>query len=730
MLSERRPPTANGRVTAFLESQRGLMSYYAAEGNSVAATWPKQSSGDSRSGSPMLVPRAAAAKDDEPRNMVRSATPDKPVLSFPIDTDESLISKSQKPRPINPSKSTRATPIKSRASQRKSMDQDKCSDDEPERLQRLEQRRNRRRTRRYAMGVAQGATSRGDNASETDLSRKTNIQQKSQSTDKIDKKKGKAKVTPALLLMQNFSSQSLGKSRLTMRPSPTVGVFNKGKNSGIIMKKGERTGRLVPDIVFSESRFLNKIPSARNIDEDTEDDLDCSDDHSVHSLTERACLQKNRVIKPSQTPNHKAIMDQISCSGSPVQSSRSIREESPPWDIEETVPSSPSSAKSANRSPDNVSPTSQKDVTVSTVRSAWASKLRNPGPHTPVTPDNANSAPGSQLSQVPPARPQTTSAYFSPIGAQEPQSAIALPIELDVPEDKQHDHQVDSYPIATLDPDNSPSTPECLQLEHDHFILASRNTCTSTPEVCLPLDDTLPSWPPSLVINPRDDVIQYESDYEIRAERGVRNYPTQQHTKCVDWSNSHTWNNPDILGLNQYAHPCNTFPAGEVEFHEIHSNLDYDVQFDGEANYSNDEAEYSYGDCEDFYADTAYANMNMDVHTLPGEHDDLGSSNNLEEGISLGGLGNHKLYTEDIQERESYHPVEWFAVEGTTIEYLDPVQVDPELDGTVYEDESMEAEDEWTEQTPRLVRIITEASLRDDLVKSIGEHWSAAHRLY
>ncbi|CAE6449808.1 unnamed protein product [Rhizoctonia solani] len=731
MLSERRPPTANSRVTAFLESQRGLMSYYAAEGNSVAATWPKQSSGDSRPGSPMLVPRAAAAKDDGPRNLARSTAPDEPVLSFPIDTDESLISQSQKPRPANPSKSTRAAPIKLRASQRKSMDQDKCSDDEPERLQRLEQRRNRRRARRYAMGVAQGATSRGDNASETDLSPKTNIQQKSQSTDKIDKKKGRAKVTPALLLMQNFSSQSLGKSRLTMRPSPTIGVFNKGKNSGKIMKKGERTGRLVPDIVFSESRFLNKVPSAHNIEEDTEDDSDCSNNHSAHSLTERSRLQKNRVIKSSQTPNHKVIMDEISRSVSPAHSSRSTREESPPWDIEETLPSSPSSAKSVNFSTDNVSPTAQKDITVSTARSAWASKLRNPGPHTPVILDDTNSAPGSQLTQVPPAQPRTTSTYFAPIDSQEPQAPVASPIELDGPEDKKHGHRVDSYPIAPLDPVNPPSTPECLQLEHVHLLSDSGNGCMSTPGTCLPLTGTVPSWSPSAVTNPQDDDIQYGSDYEIGTEREVRNYFTQEQAKCVDWSNNHIRNDPDILGLDPYARPCNIFSSSEVEFHEIHSDLDYDVQFNNEANYSNDEAEYPYEDCEDFYTDTAYMNRNMGVHKLLGEYDDLGSSDKLEEGISLRGLGNHELYVEDLQEQESYHPDEWFTTEdNTAMEYLDPAQVDPELDDTACEDQFIETDVEWTEQTPRLVRVITESSLQDDLVKSMNGHWSAAHRLY
>ncbi|KAJ1311036.1 hypothetical protein OPQ81_009542 [Rhizoctonia solani] len=731
MLSERRPTTATGRISAFLESQRGLMAYYAAEGKSVSATWLKESSGDSRSGSPMLAPRAAAAKDDRLRS---NASPDKLVPAFSRDMHESSISQSKKPRPANSSTSTRAVPVKSRASQRKSVDQVQCSDDEPERLQRLEHRRKRRQTRRYAMGVAESATERGDKASEMDLSCKTNNKrQKLQSPDKMNKKRRKAKVTPALLLMQNFSSQSLGKSRLTVRPSPTVGVFNKGKNSGKITNKGERAGKLVSDIVFSESRFLNKASSARSSDGDTGDDSDASGDHSAHSLTERARLDKNRQIRSSQHPSHKVIVDQISCSGSPVHSSRSIREESPPWDIEEIAPSSPSSAKSVSRSSDKVysaNPTVQKDVIINTKYSVWASKLRDPGPRTPTMPDNVGSAPGSYLPGAPSAQPRTTSAYFVPIRAPgEPQIPVAPPIELDKLVDKHQRHQPISCPVAAPDPVNPPSTPECLWLEDAHLLSVPENASTGTPRMCMTPNNIHSPCFLQPATHLQDSDVQFEWEYEIDSEpkRGLQDCYIPEPTKSVEWTNERIWNDSDIPGWSEY-HSDGVFPLEEVEFHEVHSHLDYDgLSLQNKGEYCTNDTEYPYVDSKYVY-ETKYLGGNTQGYELQRVDDSL-EYGSFEEG-SLAGLGNHNSYMEVTQEQESYHPIKWSTVDDLTMEHPDPAWIDPELDERLVEDGLMEAEDEWAEYTPRLVHVITEASLQDDLIKSTSRHWSTAHRLY
>ncbi|KDN43519.1 hypothetical protein RSAG8_06108, partial [Rhizoctonia solani AG-8 WAC10335] len=612
MLNERRPPTANSRISAFLESQRGLMSYYAAEGKTVAATWPKQSSGDSFPASPMLVPRAAAAKGDGLPTMVHSVSPDEPVPTFPIDKKESSMPESQKPRPANSSKSTRVVPVQL-GTQRKSIDRDQCSDDEPERLHSLF----------IDMGITDAAKSYC-----------WSIQQGQE-------------------LWQNNE---------------------------------ERTGGEV-DIVFSESRFLGKTPSARDGDEDIEDDSDSSDDRSAHSLAERARRQKDGAINSSQRSSNKVVLDQTSRSGSPVPSSRSIREESPPWNIEETIPSSPSSTKA----PDNGHSTSstQKDITVSTERSVWASKLRNPGPHTPAIPDNTNSTSGSHLPRAPPTQARTISAYFAPIAMlEEPQLSVAPSIELDRLENKQPDHRVDSCSIAAPDSADPPSTPECLQLEHARLLSAPGNTYMRALEECLPLNEAPATRPLSPATDPQDDDIQSEWDYgvEPQPDRGVQGHFTLGHTKRPSCANEYIWNDSDIPGWEQYPHSRNAFPVEEAQFHEAHPNVDYDVPFEDRVKCSNEEPEYLYEDSECFYED--------------GEYLDRNGSYTLHQGDGDLEYDDYNLHMEVVQEQEPDQPIEWSPIGDTTLEDFDPDQADPELDNMMVQDESMETEDEWIEQTP------------------------------
>lgn len=477
--------------------------------------------------------------------------------------------------------------------------------------------------------------------------------------------------------------------------------------------------------MFSESRFLNKTPSTRNADEDLEVDSDYSDDHSVHSLKERARRQKNRGIKPSQQSSNQVVMDQASRSGSPVSSSRSIREQSPPWNIEETIPSSPSSAKPASNPPDNGhSAPVQKDITVSTERSAWASKLRNPGPHKPEMPDNTISASGSHLPQAPPAQHQTVSAYFAPIVTQrESQLSAAPSIELDRPEDRLLD-QVDSGSIATPDSADPPSTPECLQLEHARFLSApgdtyvqaldgsSSNRIPTSPATNLQADDVQPTW-------------NYEM--EPQPERGVKSHFTVGRTKRMGWANEHIWNDSDIPGWEEYPHSCNSFLV-EAQFHDVHSNVDYDALVEDRVTYSNGEAEYLYEESECAYEDGEYLDRNIGAYTLHQEDDDF-EYGDYEEETPLERLNDRNPHMEVEQEQELYQSIEWPTIDDT-IEDLDPDQAYPELDEIMVQDESMVTDDEWAEQTPRLIRVITEASLQDDLIKSMSGHWSVAHRLY
>jgi hypothetical protein len=137
MLSEHRQAVANGRIGAFLASQRGLMTYYAAEGRAASATWLNADAGDPHPGSPMLVPRAVVAKDDELRTMACSATSDESGASSPIDIDGPSSSISHphiEPNPDSPSKATRVIPVELVPAQCKSTDRGHSPDDESERL--------------------------------------------------------------------------------------------------------------------------------------------------------------------------------------------------------------------------------------------------------------------------------------------------------------------------------------------------------------------------------------------------------------------------------------------------------------------------------------------------------------------------------------------------------------------------------------------------------------------
>ncbi|CUA73854.1 hypothetical protein RSOLAG22IIIB_01373 [Rhizoctonia solani] len=707
MLSDRRPPTANSRISAFLESQRGLISYYAAEGKSVAATWPKQPSGDSCPASPMLVPRTAAAKDNGFSTIAHSATPEP---AFPADKQEYSIPESQKHRPAQ-LKSTRVVPVQLKTSRRKSIGRDQCSDDEPDRLQRLEQRRNRRRTRRYAMGVAEGATNREDEASEMD-------------------REGEGQGHPCIVIDAEFLIAKFGEIAFDDTAKSDCWRIQQGQE---LWENHEdwTAGRLVPDIVFSESRFLNKTASARNDGGDIEVDSDCSDDHSAHSLEERARQQKNWATKSGQRSSNKAVLDQVSRSGSPTPSSRSIREESPPWNIEETISSSPSSAKSAVRSPDNghsTSPSVQKDVTISTGRSVWASRLRNPGPHTPAIPDSANSASGSHLPRAPPAQNRTVSAYFAlKTTPEEPQHSAAPSIELDRLEENQLGHRVDSFHIATPDPVDPPSTPECLQLEYARLLPAPENPYIRGPEVLSPLTEAVTTGPLSPAINPQDDGIQewnYEIEPEPEPERGVQTHFTVGRTKRMDWASEHVWNDSDIPGWEEYPRSQNIFPTEEAQLYKIHSDLDYDIPFEG-VECSDGEARYLYEGSECVYENGEYLE-NVGAYTLRQgdgnlEYDDLEGETLFEE------LDDYNPQMEVVQDQEYHQPTEWPI--DDTIDF-NPDQTNAELDQMTVQDEPMETDDEWTEDAPRLIRVITEASLQDDLIKSMSGHWSAAHKLY
>ncbi|KAF8760891.1 hypothetical protein RHS01_00538 [Rhizoctonia solani] len=635
MLSERRPPTVNSRVSAFLESQHGLMSYYAAEGKAVTATWPKQSSRDLRVGSPILVPRAATAKGNDICTTLNREAPDETVPACRIDTDKSSadpMAVLPKSNPVKSPKSARVAPSKSMNPPRKSVGRDQGSDDEPERLQRLEQRRNRRRARRYAMDVAEGATNRRDDASEIDLSCKVSKRQKLQPEDKTSKKKERVKNAPALLLMQKFSSQNLGKSRLTVN-----------------------LGAAKPN-------------------------------------PQRACREKDRALKSSQHSSTKALMNRVARPGSPTgsSSSRSVREHHLPGPSKKPRFQLRNSCQRVSTAPVNTDP-----------------NPRSFPPH-------------------PPAQTRTTSAYFASMVTQEQSQLSTAPLsELDGAEDKRTSRKKIYRTSGSLYSGNPPSTPECLQQSKwTQFPSPLETTCMHGLDTTFPGNNTIYAQFCPLPGSFQEGSAHNEwRTEEIESQEGM-SYGVLEPAEYMEQPSGCGWNGPGIPNQDKWIPSHGAFSIDEDEDYEIHSDtLGKDTPFYAGAQVLNEDTGYSYEDTEFVHEDTDYLDQSMEAdHMFRQDVDDLGYID-YEDDFSEG----YNAYMEPAREHALYNPSKWCA--NDLVESVDPICIEPEPD-TLDQSEIAEAEDEWAEQAPRLLHVITEESLQDDLIRSMNGHWNAAHRLY
>ncbi|KAG8725975.1 hypothetical protein FRC12_023833, partial [Ceratobasidium sp. 428] len=240
-------------------------------------------------------------------------------------------------------------------SQLKPEDRDLILHDESERTKRLAQRRNSRRVKRAAMNgadedaISDAASSQGDARQPKKKRQKTAPKSKSK----------KDKVAPALLLMQTFSGQGMSKSRMTMKPSKSVGVFNKGKASAKVQTKSRRPGRPKPDVAFSESAFLNQVRprsehDASADDSNNSDDLDDSEVHSDHSTIERRNRRNTKsTLQPfhNGSPRERIPVDHDDTKSSALSSTATVREASPPWDVEEQIDTACNSKVAPAQSP-------------------------------------------------------------------------------------------------------------------------------------------------------------------------------------------------------------------------------------------------------------------------------------------------------------------------------------------------------------------------------------------
>ncbi|KAK4997449.1 hypothetical protein LTR66_003144 [Elasticomyces elasticus] len=84
-----------------------------------------------------------------------------------------------------------------------------------------------------------------------DTSKRRTARREKKSTEKRRKTK-KTRENLSTGLVQSFHAKNVPKNRLTLKPSANLGIFKKGRASS------PRRGRGLPDLVFSEMRFLQK----------------------------------------------------------------------------------------------------------------------------------------------------------------------------------------------------------------------------------------------------------------------------------------------------------------------------------------------------------------------------------------------------------------------------------------------------------------------------------------
>ncbi|KAG9104547.1 hypothetical protein FRC06_001327 [Ceratobasidium sp. 370] len=698
-LTDHRHTPVTGRVQTFLDSQRGLTSFYAAEGKQIAATWTDLGLGDSRPQSPMLVPRAAAAMEDELCATTHITPPDKHGAP-PRHSSHSTAKPLPTPKRISHSKIVPPRQIKSRNSgdaQLEPVDQDLTPDNESERSKRLAQRRNRRQARQAAMNAAdedaisEAASSQGD-ASQPKKKRQKIVPKS------IPKK---AKVAPALLLMQTFSGQNMGKSRLTMKPSTSVGVFNKGKASAKIQTKPQRAGGPGPDIVFSESAFLNKTRPTCSEDGTSGDDSDDSAAHSDYSIMERA--NHRNVESVSQLPDNRTSSKRVpaahnSVGGNTLPLTGSVREDSPPWDVEEQPALSRDSKNTSPRRSSLPSlPSKPKTAVVGVSQCSWSSKLRKP-----ETSQGVSSLPLPPKPSI--EKRQTTSTYFSATRV-----SVEPPVAPSLPPDGETD------PITSVTPDKivwaSPrsytdhlGSPEnralsLSDMSHDymhtpHIPLSSCHSPTNSME--LPLHGG-----------------RFETDF-TDADGG--------YEECLLGVPNHH----EPPSFNYHGHDARHMllldtDRGPLDWNEIGSECGLLLDESHDPHDEQEGAEYgTYGYCG-YEGGSSYPPTGEDFgregfrEGVYAEHEE-GVEYGLSEVLDGTGIDEQGLCWAVAEEDGQLGPL------PGELGFNDPALID--------EDDDAAFEDRTEEPAPSLVRIITETSLENDLMKSISNHWGTAHRLY
>ncbi|KAG2056507.1 hypothetical protein BDR06DRAFT_953035 [Suillus hirtellus] len=181
-----------------------------------------------------------------------------------------------------------------------------------EREARLSERRERKRVKRDIVKP------------NTDIAVHVSPSASEKECKKVARKKGKKHSgTAGLALLHGFSATNVGKNRLTLKPSASLGVFNKGKSSAKtkIYKTKEPAHKL-----FSEIAFLNKTVTTKQYGSPVDESVVSDSSSRPPSAVKKIKITNHCKDRKStqSTSNHSASPDL-------PRGSTAISE---PWDIE------------------------------------------------------------------------------------------------------------------------------------------------------------------------------------------------------------------------------------------------------------------------------------------------------------------------------------------------------------------------------------------------------------
>lgn len=416
---------------------------------------------------------------------------------------------------------------------------------------------------------------------------------------------------------------------------------------------------------------------------------------------ERGTCQESQVSLPnSLSPEEPTASRRNGCKS--PNSSFSVREGSLPWDIEEPVP------PSARSTEPPVHPSSfltqQKDITIGVKQCAWASRLRKQDAHTSAEQGIDGMSFVSQLGNphLHIRDNRTTSNYFPEIdtnmASQAPAASLSRSENFKPPIPG-----VVCYHTTPLDLGDPPSTPECLQLEHAGSIRSTNGARKRALKTCAPWNDSA-----ELISYPRTNQRSID-DWHLEKEYARDIWDPEVPGNVWQGSPPDERREVDNYGYD-WSNSLNDFLTDAEEADEAHPNLDY-------------------GDLSSRIVD-AQALHGSEGELYPFYESGHTGSESFEAELYVGVPGHHLssgLKAIEGDEPPSYQTTDIdITVAGQPS--FGPSEFEFELSEHGFGNEA--GEDEDADQAPRLVHIITQASLQDDLFKSLRNHWNSAHRLY